>query len=401
MIKRLRLKFICINMVIVTLMLLIIFGMVFHFTKTGLEAQSLAALQSVMEDRYSRFPGEKTGQVQLPYFYVSVNPLGEVLATAGGYFDLSDQENLGQIISQALRSEQNTGSLPQYNLRYMKKATPFGLTMAFVDTSSETNTMRTLVRNCVFIGIVGFSAFFGLSVLLSKWATAPVDKAWKQQKQFVADASHELKTPLTVIMTNAELLADEGCEGSQKEVCASSILTMSYQMRGLVESLLELARADNGTAKMEFTRLNLSELLTDAALPFEPVYFEKGLTLETEVEENLFVHGSASHLRQVAEILLDNGAKYSSPQGTVLLRAQGQGKHCLFSVASPGDPISHEDLKNIFKRFYRIDKARTMGGSYGLGLSIAESIVQAHEGKIWAESSGGINTFFVQLNTIS
>lgn len=401
MIKRLRLKFICINMVIVTTMLLIIFGMVLRFTKDNLEAQSLAALQNVMENRYSRFPGEKTDHVQLPYFYVSVNPLGEVLATAGGYFDLSDQENLGQIIAQALMSEQNTGSLPQYNLRYMKQSTPFGLTMAFVDTSSETNTMRSLVRNCIFVGIVSLSAFWGLSVLLSKWATAPVDRAWKQQKQFVADASHELKTPLTVIMTNAELLEDTVSDDAQKETCASNILTMSRQMRGLVESLLELARADNGTAKMEFARLDLSELLTDALLLFEPVYFEKGLMLENEIEEGIFVTGSAAHLRQVAEILLDNGAKYSAPQGTVTLRAERKGSHCLFSLASPGDPICKEDLKNIFKRFYRIDKVRSMSGSYGLGLPIAQAIVEAHGGRIWAESSDGVNTFFVQLNVIS
>lgn len=401
MLKKLRLKLICINMVIVTLMLLVIFGTVLRFTRNNLEAQSLAALENVMENRYSRFPGEKTDHVQLPYFYVSVNPLGEVLATAGGYFDLSDQENLGQIIAQALRAEESTGSLPQYNLRYMKKATPFGLTMAFVDISSEASTIAALVRNCIFIGIVSLSAFLGLSVFLSRWATAPVEKAWKQQKQFVADASHELKTPLTVITTNAELLTGGSCGEAQAAACASGILTMAQQMRGLVESLLELARADNGTAKMEFTRLDLSELLLDAVLTFEPVYFEKGLTLENEIETGLFVTGSASHLGQVAEILLDNGAKYSSPEGTVYLRAQRKGSHCLFSVASPGEPIRREDLQNIFKRFYRIDKARAMGGSYGLGLPIAQSIVQTHGGKIWAESSGGINTFFVQLNSVS
>lgn len=402
MIRKLRLKFICINMVIVTTMLLIIFGMVLHFTKANLEAQSIDTLQAVMENRHTHLkpPGGKSSQVRLPYFYVSVSPLGEVLAATGGYFDLSDQEELETVISQALAAEEDMGILQPYSLRYLKQATPFGLTMVFVDMSSEISTVRNLVKNSIFVGLLSFSAFLGLSIFLSKWATTPVDKAWTQQKQFVADASHELKTPLTVIMTNAELLENNACDEAQEEKCVSGILAMSYQMRGLVESLLELARADNGTAKMEFTRLNLSELLTDAALPFEPVYFEKGLTLETEVEENLFVHGSASHLRQVAEILLDNGAKYSSPQGTVTLRAQSQGKHCLFSVASPGDPISHEDLKNIFKRFYRIDKARAMGGSYGLGLSIAESIVHAHEGRIWAESSGGINTFFVQLTAL-
>lgn len=401
MIKRLRLKFICVNMAIVTMMLLVIFGMVLHFTKANLEAQSIGTLQSVMENRYARLkpPGENS-QVRLPYFYVSVSPLGEVLAATGGYFDLSDQEELEAVIAQALTAEEDMGVLQTYSLRYLRKTTPFGLTMVFVDMTGEINTLRGLVKNSIFVALLSFAAFLGLSVLLSRWAVTPVEKAWKQQKQFVADASHELKTPLTVIMTNAELMTDLSSTEEQKQQCASGILTMSHQMRGLVESLLELARADNGTAKMDFARLNLSELLTDALLPFEPLYFEKGLTLENEIEEGLYVTGSASHLRQVVEILLDNGAKYSSPQGTILLRAERKGSHCLFSLASPGEPISREDLKNIFKRFYRIDKARAMNHSYGLGLSIAQSIVTAHGGKIWAESSEGINTFFVQLNSV-
>ena len=401
MIKRLRLKFICVNMVIVTVMLLIIFGMVFHFTKVNLEAQSIGTLQSVMENRYARLKPSGGSNVRLPYFYVSVNPLGEVIAATGGYFDLSDQEELEAVIAQVLTAEENMGVLRSYSLRYLKRTTPFGLTMVFVDMSGEINTLRNLVKNSLFVALLSLTAFLGLSVLLSRWAIAPVEKAWKQQKQFVADASHELKTPLTVIMTNAELLEDEASTSEQKQQCVSGILTMSQQMRGLVESLLELARADNGTAKMEFTRLNLSELLTDALLPFEPVYFEKGLVLENEIEEGLFVTGSAAHLWQVAEILLDNGAKYSSDQGSVKFRAERKGSHCVFSLASPGEPISKEDLKNIFKRFYRIDKVRAMNHSYGLGLSIAQSIVEAHGGKIWAESSDGFNTFFVQLNSVS
>ena len=174
-------------------------------------------------------------------------------------------------------------------------------------------------------------------------------------------------------------------------------MTMSRQMRGLVESLLELARVDNGGQNMVFSRLNFSELVSDALLPFEPVYFEKGLTLESNVEESLFVKGSQQHLKQVADILLDNAAKYASPDSTVRVILRRQGSHCLLSVASAGDAISKEDLKNIFKRFYRMDKARSMNHSYGLGLSIADSIVGKHGGRIWAESADGVNTFFVQL----
>ena len=397
MIKRLKLKFICINMVIVTAMLLVIFGTVLHFTQANLEQQSERMLQSVLESRGHPRPGELSGQAQLPYFYVSVNSFGELSATFSGYYDLTDTDALQEIISLTLSDPAQSGVLKDCGLRFLKRTTPFGQSIVFADMSSELATMRSLVKNCVIIGIASFIAFLGLSFLLAGWAVKPVESAWNQQRQFVSNASHELKTPLTVILTNAELLQQGGYAEEDREKFVSSILTMSHQMRGLVESLLELARVDNGGQNMVFSRLNYSELVTDALLPFEPVYFEKGLLLESEVAEGVFVKGSAQHLKQVLDILLDNASKYAAPDSTVQVTLRTQGAHCLLSAANPGEEISKEDLKNIFKRFYRVDKARSMNHSYGLGLAIAEGIIHRHNGKIWAESGGGINTFFVQL----
>lgn len=402
MIKRLRIKFVCINMVIVTVMLLVIFGMVLHFTRDNLEEQSLRTMQTLMDSNPSQLwrPGEVPGEVQLPFFLVSINRSGELMAASGGYYDLTDKTAILEIILLASSTGEETGLLSQYNLRFSKKTTPMGQSIVFVDISSELATMRSLVKSCIFIGLISFSLFLCLSFLLARWAIRPVEQAWNQQRQFVADASHELKTPLTVIMTNAELLQSPDYGETERDRFADSILTMSHQMRGLVESLLELARVDNGAAKMVFSPLDFSELVSDGLLPFEPVYFEKELVLESEIEDGLRVKGSQSHLKQVLDILLDNAAKYSTPNGTVTVRAKRQGSHCLLAVSSPGSPISKEDLKNIFKRFYRIDKARSMNHSYGLGLSIADSIVKEHGGKIWAESTDGINTFFVQLPAV-
>ena len=370
MIRRLRVKFICINMAVVTVMLLAILGMLLHFTHDNLEQQSIRVMQSVMADRASPGrPGEFPRQAQLPYFYVSVNTLGELSASFGGYYDLTDTAAIQQIITLALNSGEDTGILKDYSLRFQKRTTPFGQTIVFVDMSSELATMRSLTNTCIGIGVLGFAVFLGLSFLLARWAVKPVETAWNQQRQFVADASHELKTPLTVILTNAELLQEPEYNEQARSRFVDSIMTMSHQMRGLVESLLELARADNGGQNLVFSRLNFSELVSDALLPFEPVYFEKGLTLDSGVEENLFVKGSQQHLKQVADILLDNAAKYASPDSTVRVILRRQGSHCLLSVASAGDAISKEDLKNIFKRFYRMDKARSMnlGGKRGRG----------------------------------
>jgi signal transduction histidine kinase len=172
---------------------------------------------------------------------------------------------------------------------------------------------------------------------------------------------------------------------------------MSRQMRGLVDSLLELARVDNGAVRTSFEEVDLSDLAEKALLPFEPVFYEKGLALETGVEPGIRVRGSEKHLRQVMEILLDNAQKYSAP-GTVTCKLEKQGhSHCLLSVASPGAPLSAQERKDIFKRFYRADKVRGSDGGYGLGLAIAESVVADHGGKIWCEAGNHENIFYVSL----
>ena len=226
-----------------------------------------------------------------------------------------------------------------------------------------------------------------------------METAWNQQRQFVADASHELKTPLSVIMANAELMQGEGTSEEDYKTYSGNILGVTYQMRSLVENMLEMARVDNGTVKMDFTTVDLSQLVSDAALSFQLLYVEKGMGLRCATADGIRIQGSEQHLYQVMDVLLDNALKYSTPGSMVSVDLVSHGKTCVLSVASPGEPISKEDLKNIFKRFYRADKARAMNGSYGLGLSIAESIVEAHKGKIWAESKSGYNIFYVQIPT--
>ena len=271
--------------------------------------------------------------------------------------------------------------------------------IVFADISSEVATMNNLIRNCVLIGLLSFLVFLVIAIYFARWAVKPVEDAWIQQRQFVSDASHELKTPLTVILTDAEMLKSRDFDDSKKKQFADNIYTMSMQMRGLVESLLQLARVDNGAIqKSPMQMVDLSQLAANEILTFEVLFFEKGLILEDKVQEGITVRGSEQHLKQVIEILLDNAQKYSDPHGTVTVSLEKTGAHkCILSVADPGEAISEENLKNIFKRFYRIDEARAMNHSYGLGLSIAENIVENHKGRIWAESKDGINTFKVEL----
>lgn len=399
MIKKLRLKFVIINMSIVTIMLCVILGLVFYFTRADLESESIRMMQSIASQPFQyRIPIEPGEDVRLPYFTVQLGLWGEPVAVNGGYYDLPDNAFFEGLVAAALASPQAFGVIEDYNLRYYRVDAPQSSFVVFADISSEQATLDHLMQTCFLIGGLSFLLFLGASILLSKWAVRPVELAWRQQRQFVADASHELKTPLTVIITNAELAQGSGYDEESRQRFLSSISVMSRKMRGLVEQLLELAKADSGLGAENLAAVDFSRLVSDGLLPFEPVFFERGLTLTAQIEENITVPGEEAQLCRVLDILLDNAQKYSNEAAVthVILKKRGKGR-CLLTVANQGKELSPGEARNIFKRFYRIDQARSHTDSFGLGLSIAESIVSRHRGKIWAESNEGVNCFYVEL----
>ena len=406
MIRKLRLKFIAVIMALVVVMLGVIFGMVVHFTRLNLERESITMMQNIAsmplrQERPNRetreLPEDRPENVRLPYFTVLLDENGEPSAFGGGYYDLSDEDFLREILGAALARGQHIGVLEEYGLRFCVSRVQEYDCVVFADMSSERNTLDNLQRACAAIGVLSFTAFLAIAVFLSRWMTRPVEEAWRQQRQFVADASHELKTPLTVIMANAELMQGTDSD-AEKHRFAGSILTVSRQMRTLVEQLLELARMDSALEAPDMELIEFSRLVTDAVLPFEPVIFERGLTLETDIAGDLTVCGDAQQLHQVVDILLDNAQKYARDGGTVRVELKKTGHtRVQLCVSDSGEAISEEDLHNIFKRFYRADPARSASGSFGLGLSIAQSIVERHSGRIWAESKNGVNCFYVEL----
>lgn len=399
MLRRLRIKFVCINMIIVTVMLCVIFSFIISFTRSNLEQQSIQMMQELAANPWHVFtPKEPRDQIRLPYILMQIDDQGELLATGGSYFDLSDRQFLISLLDSSMDTNRRTGLIPEYNLRYCRVVTPLAQYVIFSDITNEINTMEGLIQNCIVVGMIAFLAFLFISILLARWAVKPVEQAWDQQKRFVADASHELKIPLAVITTNGELLQMEHCTEEERQESSSNILTMARQMRLLVDKLLNLAQIDGKGAKTKMVLLNYSKLIKRTALSFEALLFEQDLMLNIEVEEGISVKGNEEYLIQVVEIFLDNARKYAAPGTEVILKLTRKTKtHCVFSVASEGEPISEQDLKKIFQRFYRLDTARKMNHSYGLGLSIAQEIINIHKGKIWAESKSGTNTFFVEL----
>ncbi len=388
MIRRLRIKFVCINMVLVTAMLWAILAVVLHSTQAGLASESMRAMEAAVLPGPQRPAGHGWGP---RCFTLELGPGGELSASPGA--DSFGGEAWLRQVWEAVRGRRE-GLLEEEGLRFRRVGPPERQKVVFADASGELAAMASLRRSCLLVGSGGFLAFLGLSILLARWAVGPVDQAWRRQQQFVADASHELKTPLTVILANAELLADPGCTGGER--LAGNILTVARQMRSLVERLLELARMDAGKGEAQ-EPVDLSRLVGDALLPFEPVFFEAGLTLESRVEAGIWVRGSGMQLAQAADILLDNARKYAAPGSAVSLRLERTGRWCLLRVATAGEPLTRQERQDVFKRFYRADPARAREGGCGLGLSIARSIAAAHRGRIWAESGPAGNVFLIRL----
>ena len=389
MIRSLRRKFIAMTMAVFTALLCVIFGLVIHFTGQNLQAESVRFLRSAAADPLQPGP---PGQVRQPCFIIRATPWGQSIQSTGG-FDLSDEQMLSDIVALAASASEPLGVLDGYDLRYFRSQSPAELTLVFMDISAERAALRNLRLTCLGIGLLALGLFWAVSFLLARWAVRPVERAWEEQRQFVSDASHELKTPLTVILTSAELMQTDPDPQHIR-----SILAMSRRMRELVESLLELARVDNGAVRAAFEELDLSALVADELLPFEPLFFEGGLTLESQLEEGLRISGSDRHLRQVLTILLDNALRYSPENAAVRVELTRQGSSALLTVANPGE-LTREQCRSIFRRFYRADPARTAGGS-GLGLAIAQGIVADHGGKIWADSREGTVTLNVSLPLI-
>ncbi|MBR5768990.1 MAG: HAMP domain-containing histidine kinase [Clostridia bacterium] len=429
MLKRLRIKFVCSIMIISTVLLAVIFGTVIRFTSDNLEKQSLSSLRVISEGAginrgdFSGDSGEAGRDFELPsppdnegappdnggkggpmrpaaspYFTLVKDQDGSVSVSDSFFLEIGDEETINDLMEQALACEEESGVIDEYELRFLKTEKRDGGTrVVFADISAENSAVSSLTKNCLIIGGSVFAVLLIISIIFARIAVHPVEKAWDQQHQFVSDASHELKTPLTVITTNAEMLNMPDYSEEQKEQFSSNILSSATRMRGLVDGMLELAREDNGTSRMTFGRVDMTKLVTESALQFEPVFFEKELEFSYDIEDGVELVGSEPHIIETLEILLDNARKYCSPSGRVRVALKKQRQHCLLSVSSTGDEISKEDLKNIFKRFYRMDASRGEQPGYGLGLSIATEIVREHKGRIWAESEGGVNTFFVEL----
>lgn len=405
MLHRLRVKFILINMLLVTLVLLAVFGALVYFTASQLERESVTVMTLMLRrdgvppqfEFKAPLPGaEREWQSVIPAFCVEVDQEGEVSLEAGENVKVS-REVMEQAVEQVLASGERRGRLSDLGLRFLREDDQDGTTqIAFSDLSWEWNSLWRLVFNSLLIGAGALVVFFLISLFLSRLALRPVEEAWRQQQQFVADASHELKTPLTVILANTSIIeghAQDTVSSQDKWICY--IREEAQRMKGLVEDMLFLAKHDDARRPTKSQLCNLSDLVTGCVLRFESVAFESGVELDSEIQPGLTLQGDLDCLERLVMILLDNAVKYAGEPGRVRLELQRRQERGILTVTNTGAPIPQEHLEHLFQRFYRVDGSRSRKeGGYGLGLAIAQTIVQAHRGQIEVTSDEKNGTCF-------
>ena len=394
MIRRLRWKVIGLNMGMVFCVLLAVFAAVYFSSRAVIARSVQQQLQQVLQTG-SGYDLSRPGQEGVPCFVAEVYASGTVRVSGNSYYDLTDKAALVDIVTAALSADSDEGVLAEHHLRYLRQEGLLSTRIAFTDSTLEQATLRSLLTGSLLIGLAALAVLFACSYVLSGAVTRPVDRAWQQQKQFLSDASHELKTPLTVILSSAELL-EQSAAPEQKQY-VDNVRAESRRMKRLVEDMLTLSRVERGGEHLPDTTADLSDAAADAALRFEPVAYEAGHTLSYDIAPGLLVRGDSGKLEQAVAVLLDNAIKYAAPGTEVRLDAARQGKNACLWVENEGDPIPADKLPHIFDRFYRADASRTDGGSFGLGLPIARAIVEAHRGTLRCDSGGHTTRFTITL----
>jgi len=398
MLKRLRRKIILINMTLVSVVLLLALFLVCYFSVKHARESVYRGLEHVAreltteEDR--RRPHEFLG-VSHP-----IEPHVAVFLDEDASWEPLSQEGLiissdvlEAVIVRAGSAQEPMGFLYPHRLIYLKNATPSGTILIFGSPDTIFSTFFSTFLLCIRILFGGIVVFFLISLWLSHIAVKPIARVWNQQKQFIADASHELKTPLTVILANMHIMAGHGSETvAQQAQWLTATQEEAEQMRKLLDNMLVLAKTDDEQTVVELLPANGSDLIEETLLFLEPVAYENDIALQTELTNDLNWKTDPTLLRRLVSLLVENAIKYSTPGMPVTVRLSA-GKVITLSVHNFGSAIPPEDLPHLFDRFYRSDKSRSTEG-HGLGLAIARATAERLRGKLSVTSTEKDGTTF-------
>ena len=380
MFDKLKKKFILINMFLLTLVFVLIFGAIYISTTISMERELEHDLMMSINDPKKPGPDFQMMGSSIIIDLDSDNTIAKVTT-----FMEVDEDILEEAIYTIVKSDKKFDKikLNEISYGYLKETTSRGIKIALMSRQPQIDVLNNLLKVFISIGSISLILLLLISIYLTNKTIKPIKEAFEKQKQFIADASHELKTPLAIIRTNTSLvLSNKSSTVDSQSKWLNYINNQIERMTELLDEMLSLAKLDTNRELEEFTVFNLSKLLSNILLTFEAVIFENRIELESNIGENIELKGDKESIKKVLIILLDKNKMK-------------------LKVRNTGDGIKKEELEKIFERFYRVDtsRARETGG-YGLGLSIAKSIIESHKGKIYAESNiGKDTTFIIEFNS--
>ncbi|MGN8714093.1 sensor histidine kinase [Hornefia butyriciproducens] len=458
MIKELRKKFVIVTMLLFAIVFTALFAVYcisdYYWNKYNTlytlgEIAESDSFQETLDDSDIETSGTN------PIYAVTVKSDGTVrsIQSSNGKYEKAD---IAKIVRGISAQDDDTYQWKDY-LYYSVSNKDGSSYIVFQDASMQSSDIRRMFKRVFFL-LGGLLLLLGVSLYLSRFVTRPAEEMLRREKQFISDASHDLKTPVAAIRINAQVLADQESAGDapvtamniglpqntesaggdmpnaesaagntlnanggtpnaesaagpgtsnrlsadrnreSSRQLVSNILTEAERMSRLISELLSFSYIEEKTLHMDQTLFSLSEGCEEVALSMESTAFEKNISLTYDIGENINYCGDGDALRRVCAILLDNAIEHTPENGDIQMTLRKQGKHPVITVVNTGSPIPKADLPHIFERFYRVEKERNGGtGHFGLGLSIAKTIVEAHQGTITAKNDPGLVTFTVRL----
>ena len=399
MIYRLQRRFILISTVAVLTVIALVFGVILV-----LNISSMNRNMDMLADRVSegggRFPGsfEEKPPIdnKLPpknepnfefitpetpfstrHFTVFFDKNGKVDQTFTESIYAIDDETAIEYAEKVMTGDDERGWISSY--RYKIFSTDLGMGVVFVDGSMSRSSLMQSMTIAGFVLLGCAALVLSLIFLLSKKAVKPIAESYEKQKQFVTDANHELKTPLTLIMANVEIAELE----LGKNEWLDDIRSEGHRMTELVNQLVALSRMDEEGQPLNVTEIAIGELVADTVSEFEPLAKERGKALTASVDKEITYLGDEALLHRLVGILMDNAIKYCDQGGEISVTLR-RGRQIVLTVENTYAAVGEIELNRLFDRFYRADKARKFTGGYGVGLSMAKAIVENHNGEITA-----------------
>lgn len=426
--KRLRNRLLFLNMAIISIVMIAAFAVIYFITYTNIQRENQSKLESIprlaivtpgnpmlQEPQFNNSNPQIVMRIPIDYslsFSILVDSNGQVVDVLS-YIDMPN-EVYSQIAEKTWSTEKKDGTISFENRKWQYRISPYKKVVqiygeqqviygdghyqiAFLDITDSSKTLTQLLITFVVVGIAMLFFLFGVSFHFANRSIRPIEDIWNKQKQFVADASHELKTPLAIINANTDALLANGEEtvNSQKK-WIDYIQSEAGRMGKLVNDMLYLAKVED-TREDQMT-FDISNTVLDVIASMEAVIFEKGINLTQTIEPDIIVKGDGEKIKQAVLILLDNAAKYTNEYGNIDITLKRLRNHAVFSVQNSGEGIPADKFPRIFDRFYRSDPSRSKEtGGYGLGLSIAKAVIERSGGCIYAESNETSTTFTFEL----